>query len=119
MRNLSTIFLLGLGVLMHMSMPLTAAPYLEMSRSCDGERLDSKKRLAINDWNGKSKRIHSEKVFDFSVDCKGEEKHVLELFLGSLASNRIASKRYKEEDGTLYKHTRDEIKYLPIPLAER
>ena len=114
MKKLSWVLILCFAWLVHGATILTAAPYLEMSRSCDGEKLDAKQRFKINDWDGESKRVQSEKIYDFNVECVGEEKHLLELFLTSLSSNEFASKRYKEEDGALYKRTGTRRKSVKI-----
>ena len=62
----------------------------------------------------KANASQSEKIYDFNVECDGKEKHVLELFLASLSSNEFASKRFKEEDGALYKRTGTRRKSVKI-----
>ena len=57
MKKFSAVLFLCGAWLVHGATILTAAPYLEMSRSCDGEKLEAKQRFKINDWDGQSKRI--------------------------------------------------------------
>ena len=90
---ISTICCLIIGVA-----SLAAAPYLEMSGSCDGGYSNSTNRFKIIGWNGRNKQALSERVYDFSVECNGASKHIMELFLASASSGR-----YRKEGFTLFK----------------
>ncbi|MCH8239997.1 MAG: hypothetical protein IIB62_08100 [Proteobacteria bacterium] len=88
---------------------LMAAPYLEMSTSCEGRQSNSTNRIKIIGWNGQSRQAYSERVYDFRVECNGSSQHIMDLFLSAASSDR-----YKKKGGTLYKHTRDQSKSVKV-----
>lgn len=88
---------------------LMAAPFLEISASCEGRQSNSTQRFKIIGWNGQSRRVFSERVYDFRLDCNGSSRHIMDLFLSAASSDR-----YQKKGGTLYKHTRDERKSVMV-----
>ena len=114
MRIRITLLFVFASLILASNAVFASSAYLEMTRGCDGVRLGETKRFPVTDWDGRSNRKFSQTVYDFSMDCDGRRKRIVDVLL---ASND--DKRYEKRGNNLYKHTRDQSKLMPIPESER
>ena len=110
MKKLAAIVVFSLfGVMAGNLTALAATSYLEMTYLCDGSRADGTKRFKIIDWSGRTKRAHSQKVYDFKIDCNGSIQHVMDVF--SAVAN---SDRYKVDGGALFQRDGNRRKSVKV-----
>ena len=105
------VFVCGLSVLA----PARAQSYaLEMNQDCFGRQTREAIKYPISNWDGESRRAHSETIYEFTVLCGGTPTALPRVF-----SQTAGSSRYRLRGATLYMHVRDERRQMPLSDAER
>lgn len=105
MEKQTNLFFTTLCCLLFCSPAAMAAPYLEFTGVNCGDTNHHK----IVNWNGRKAFAFSSDAYDFSIECNGSTRRIIDLFLSTANADR-----YQKRGGTLYKHTRDERKQVMV-----